>query len=824
MAKKKGKSKVNPIPARTIGSEGLDHLTAGRFKLAIESLKSALKEDPHATILRERLVEAYEGRADELSSKGMAREAAVMLEKSGAITGTPPDPVRLCALYLKGGQLARALDSLAPLKATPEGRNVLSTGPLAELLAVSALVGQVENVAPLLDDESSSFMKHLQTARELLNACADGRDEEALGLLKKLPITSPFKNVRVFIHALILSSPQPQKSLKLIDKIEDTSLFHPMAQAVRLSVTGGPSVLQSISSLDPPARDLATRLLNVSPEAFQAIRQLEQGAPDQRIKGLLARSLENYFPRATLRTLCLVLLPHAPGYLGLFQQRFGPLPPWEVHRIRALDLEHRDRWEGAVVEWIKAVEHMDDPMMKALVFRHLAGFKTYEDLDDIPRILFRSKGRNDYSRAKFLESSLDHDPDDRETHLALMGLHDSKRDAKSVRAVIDRAVRAFPGDRDILEAAMDAAFASGTFKKAVSFAEKILVVNPIHSRAREILVEAHLAHARKKVKEKRLDLADKELVVAESTEKESTRNGRVQVCQAMLALLRGEEKQAEEQLDRVRNLKKNSLEVELMIQSEAERFHVPATLMKKIINNNFKQVVDRMTPDAISFPALIRELDRYRQDKHLPMQKWYKTLLPVFTRAVHVEISLEERRSVCNFLLENELFNPLEQFAGEGLRQWGDEPSFRFFNMVAKARGNAFRADRWALRRLERDMTSLQARLDTRTMGNMERFLSMVGGTPFGAYAGDGPDDDDTGEEAADEELFESVVGPVLEVLSEEVRSRVRAEGALRRKLGDKKYEEKLVKELSRGPLDNEMFREVIRRIVQEILSGGGEP
>ncbi|MBF0173914.1 MAG: hypothetical protein HQL83_10780, partial [Magnetococcales bacterium] len=126
----------------------MDHLTAGRFKQAIESLKSALKEDPHATILRERLVEAYEGRADELSSKGMAREAAVMLEKSGAITGTPPDPVRLCALYLKGGQLARALDSLAPLKATPEGRNVLSTGSLAELLAVSALVGQVENVAP----------------------------------------------------------------------------------------------------------------------------------------------------------------------------------------------------------------------------------------------------------------------------------------------------------------------------------------------------------------------------------------------------------------------------------------------------------------------------------------------------------------------------------------------------------------------------------------------------------------------------------------------------------------------------------------------------
>ncbi|MBF0420828.1 MAG: hypothetical protein HQL78_11765 [Magnetococcales bacterium] len=818
MAKKKRKKKSYVTLPRPKSSEGLEHLRSGRFKNAIESLKLALKEEPQSDELKDYLAEAYIGRAKELAEKGMGQEAAIMLEKSSDITGKLIDPIMLFSLFLNGGQVGRAVDALRSIKGDPDGRSSLVVGPLGDVLAGLALVGHVEVLT--LFDEDSSFVSHHSTALKILQAYDEGKDETSLELLKKLPIGSPFKNFRLFMHALILSSSQPKSALALLEKVKEDSPFHSMAQAVKIAISEDHANLGTLSTLPGPANGLACRLLNINVDTIRSIRQIESYLPnpDKLIKALLKQDMEAIFPKETLESICLSLLPSAIGQLENFQQRFDPLPLWEVQRIRALSSEEQERWSSAADNWIMALKHMTDPVMKALIYRHLADFPHYEDKDRDPWDMLDFGNRSEYSKTDFLELSLQYDPKDRDTHLQLIRLRERKNQ-KGMRTAVDRAVREFPEDRDILEAAMDAAFAAKTFKKAVTFAERILSVNPIHQRARSVLIESHLAHARKKAGEKRLDLANKELLVAESLEKEHARSGRVQICQAMIALLNGQKQTGEERLCVARKLQNRPLEIELMIQAEAVLLKVPSTLMTDN-NRNFKDLSINTFPDRVSVLSLIRELEHYLQDGHLPVRGWIETLLPFFDKAPAFDFSLEERRLICNILFENDFFETLGLFANAGKKQWENDISFLFFDLSSQSKGNAVKARREELEILQEAKGSMNSRLDARTMRNMQKFLSTGRALPFNIPFGNFPFDDDDDDE---EDFFdidnidvESELNPLLEMFETVIRSRIMKEYKLRQKLGDEKYGEKLAKELSRGlPMGIEIFRE----LVSEILS-----
>ncbi|MBF0133547.1 MAG: hypothetical protein HQL75_13300 [Magnetococcales bacterium] len=825
VAKRARKKKSYATLPRPKSVEGLDHLRSGRFKNAIESLKLALKEEQSQSDgLKEFLAEAYVGRAKELSEKGMGKEAAVMLEKSSEITGKPVDPILLFSLLLKVGQIGRAVHALQPLKGNLDGDGLLVGGSLGEVLAGLALTGHDEVLA--LFKEDSSFLVHYNTARRVLHAYDGGDDETSLELLKKLPIGSPFKNFRLFMHALVLSSSQPENALALLEKIKEDSPYHPMAQAVVIAISGDFTDMGIFATLASPVHGLACRLLNVNAGTIRAISHIQSVAtdPDKLAGALLKQDLESHLPKEVLRTLCLPLLPSAIGLLEKFQQRFGPLSQWEIYRIRALALEGQKQWSSAADVWIAALKTIHDPMTKALVYRHLADFPDYRDMDENPwGMLFHSGNRQGYSKIDFLESSLRHDPQDRDTHITLIRLH-AKKNSKDARVAVDRAVKGFPEDRDILEAAMDAAFAAKTFKKAAAFAERILSVNPIHQRARRVLVESHLAHARKKVGEKRLDLAHKELLVAESLEKEHARSGRVQICQAMVALLSGQKETGEEKLSAARSLPIGPLEIELMIQSEVAYLKVPSEL---VVHHHkiFKDLSEKISPDRVSVLSLVQELERSFQDDHLPVRKWMEIMLPFFAKAPALDFSLEERRLICNMLLENDFFDILGLFATVGKKHWEDDGSFLFFDLSSQSKGNATQARYEDLEILREVKGSVYSRLDARTMSNMEKFLSS-GRLSFENSPFEYGDEDENDEEFLDMDStdFESELGPLLEMFQEAIETRIADELPLRRKLGDKKYGERLAKELARGlPMGVEVFAEMISDILADIpLPGVG--
>ena len=85
--------------------------------------------------------------------------------------------------------------------------------------------------------------------------------------------------------------------------------------------------------------------------------------------------------------------------------------------------------------------------------------------------------------------------------------------------------------------APDLALAADSFKKAARYAREILALDPINTGARERLVKAHLAHARKQIRGGRLELARKELAEAAAWEPGSGRGGRLSEQRAILGAL-----------------------------------------------------------------------------------------------------------------------------------------------------------------------------------------------------------------------------------------------------------------------------------------------
>jgi tetratricopeptide (TPR) repeat protein len=78
-----------------LAERGIESMRLGHFKDAIEALKQLVQQDARPE-WRQRLVDAYAGRACSLADKGMFKEAAIVFEN----TLTPDGMIREPALYL----------------------------------------------------------------------------------------------------------------------------------------------------------------------------------------------------------------------------------------------------------------------------------------------------------------------------------------------------------------------------------------------------------------------------------------------------------------------------------------------------------------------------------------------------------------------------------------------------------------------------------------------------------------------------------------------------------------------------------------------------
>ncbi len=507
-------AKAQPPSPESLLATARGHAGAGRFREAIAAFKDLLRIDDRSE-WRLALADAYAGRARELAAKGMAKEALTVWENRAQVApDLAPEPDYF-ALMLRLGQVA------AVAEAAVDGAQRLDPALLSTLrskLAAYHLAGDPAVAATLPPDDP--IVAQGVAASRALDAYCGGDDDELREALSAIPFRSPYRDLAQVIKALQRLPAAPAQTAAMLARVPDDSGFAPLRRACE-PVLGDPGAIpERLAGAAEPAIRFALTLAGWGPERQSVLidyRRLGEPGPRSLLR-LLHRHRatlgEDWARRQSLR----LLVPGFPksagwmseaGWRRLSEEERLLVAAWRAEESPKPWVEI-EAWEeyGDYLEARGTGEPGSDAALRlALVLRRvdshrdiLAQIVPSDDPDASDRVLSES-----------VLLSLRYDPDHRETYERLARYRLRGNDLKSARAVLELGLKRFPEDAALLTTALDLALAAGAFKKAARYAREILRIDPIDTVARDRLVKAHLAHAGKQLRAKRLDLAAKEL-------------------------------------------------------------------------------------------------------------------------------------------------------------------------------------------------------------------------------------------------------------------------------------------------------------------------
>jgi len=311
------------------------------------------------------------------------------------------------------------------------------------------------------------------------------------------------------------------------------------------------------------------------------------------------------------------------------------------------------------------------PLQAALILRHLVE-------------LFAGDGRGKPltgQRLDWLERSLELDADDIATHLKLIQSHRRAGDLRAARAAVDRALASFANDPAVLLEAVETALAGNAFKKAVTLAKRVLALDPINSRVRALIAQAHISHARKQIRARRPDAAGKELDLAAQWLTSASE-------QSVVKLLRGlsaTDVQANTLLQEAVAELGGSLLAAFHVLLEGARLGAaPAPLLRRAGLKLSAAVTAR------EVLAVVHAINAFSEVGARILGTVLDELRAPLRRAAGDDFSEAERISICEALLRrNERFL-LQAYADAGLKRWPERPIFVYFRVLARHGSGAY--------------------------------------------------------------------------------------------------------------------------------------
>ncbi len=675
-----------PAPSRT----RLDDLSTGEliacgerllstrnYRDAIDLYKLLLKREPQAEAgWRESLAAAYLERAMELAGKAMHREAAVLWENIPSLCGQSPRPELYIGWLLHSGQYAKAVRAY-----TDHAAALAGGGELETLLAALALAGQKDVLQALPQDAPPR--RQLTAAKNALHAYSQGESEEAVREhLQNIPIRSSYRDLRQVLAALLKLETDPSGAPALVDRIPATSPYHGLAEIVRACATTEP--LRTLPVLEPASRDIASSLLGLEPRQIKLLKEwarLGESPSDKAMFGFITANLAA-LDRDQTRRASLALLPAYPPGLAIHVKLFGPLPPYQSQRLQALKAERDGDLQSILHHWRACADLLaqdtadpDSRLMAALVLRHLARL-----LEENPPPWFVEARAED-----LLADSLQLDPDDRDTYLQLAKLYQEAGNDKEYHQWVERAVKQFPDDPQVLLAAVTTATARKAYKKAAGFAARVLELDPINSKARNILIHSHLAHARKQILAGKHELATRELDSAAQLERDNARSGVIELNRGLLAFTQRQRERARQWLREGTRIAGSPLLARLRLTVEASRLRLePSLFLADLeLGNPGKLAVSRA--DLL---AMAQVLGAYREEGVRDLGAALEDLEKPLKQAIKTLNAEDDLRSVCECLHQAPHHELLEYAATRALERYPERPLFVYFQIFGRAEGD----------------------------------------------------------------------------------------------------------------------------------------
>ncbi len=672
------RTRLDDLSTGELIARGESLLSARNYRDAIDLYKLLLKREPQAEAgWRESLAAVYLERAKELAGKAMHREAAVLWENIPSLCGRSPQPELYVGWLLHSGQYAKAVRAYADHAAALADASELET-----LLAALALAGQKDVLQVLPQDAPTR--RQLTVAQNALRAYSQGESEAvAREGLQHIPTRSPYRDLRQVLAALLKLETDPASAPALVDRIPASSPYRGLVEIVRACAVAEP--LRALAALDPAAREIASGLIGLEPRQLKLLKEwtrLGETPSDAAIFGFITANLAA-LDRDQARRASLALLATHPAGLAIHVKLFGPLPPYQSHRLQALKAERDGDLRGILHHWRACADLLaedaadpDGRLMAALILRHLACLLG----EDPPPSWFVEARIED-----LLEHSLTLDPDDRDTYLQLAKLHQDAGNDKEHHRWVERAVKQFPDDPQVLLAAVATATARKAYKKAAGFAARVLELDPINSKARNILIHSHLAHARKQLLAGKHELATRELDSAAQLERDNARSGVVEINRGLLAFTQRQRERARQWLREGVRIAGSPLLARLRLVVETSRLRLePALFLRDLeLNDPGKFAVGRA--DLL---AMTRMLAAYREEGVEDLGSALEDLEKPLKRAIKALNAEDDLLSVCECLHQAPHHELLKFAATRALERHPERPLFVYFQIFGRAEGD----------------------------------------------------------------------------------------------------------------------------------------
>lgn len=634
-------------------------LGALRYRDATEFYKELVKRESKPTWV-DGLAASYAGRAHELAAKGMIKEALVLWRNRAQLCDKPLVEGDYLVWLLQAGEREEML-RLLPDKSLPEAMRFDLETHLAALTLASP------NDTPPGLPPDCALLRHRPFAQAAVTAYCQGDLVAMEAQLQAIPFRSPYRDLKSVLKALALLQSDVGAAREAIARLPSGGAFGRLAAVARAAALPDDGWLAALRDLDEDGRQL---LLDIKgcPSALRLFLSELAKLGDAPAPGALFDLLMRFrrvIPEEALDSFLLRLLPHLGKRLERLSE-FRKLPEEKRLHVLALDEELRGDKLSAIDYWDKLVESLrkkpDQKLRAALVLRHVAAL-AHRSRDNI-----RSKSKS----FRYIQESLELDPDDRNSHLTVISALRGGNELTQARSYLDRALVRFPKDAGMLLEAVEVALAGKSFKKAVGLAKQVLELDPINPKVRGLIGQALFSHARKQIKAHNFAAAHKELDAAEEWLRSPTER-------ATLKLLREFAAEGDGTLLREAIAEfGGSLVGAFHLFLEAGRVGRDIKPLLPNVGNNPAE-----TPSAEAVVALAHVLNAMPGGK----KATGAALAPLRTslkRAAKIKFSEADHLLVCEVLQRCEEKELLIDYTKAALKRWPNRPVFVYLNVVAR--------------------------------------------------------------------------------------------------------------------------------------------
>lgn len=679
---------TEPVPA--LVARGSEALRRDRFKEAVEAFKQVLRQDPQPQ-WRQALAEAYVGRARGLADKGMLKEAIIVSENTRKPDGSLAAPLFHVVCLIRLGQHQKAVEEVARQRAAGMAMAPAEAGRLADLAAGLSLCapGKAQGDG----DEGAALSGKAAAALQAWSAGEPGEVVERH--LAALPLRSAFRPLRLILKALISSADDRGKSTSMLAMVPADGVFAPLARACRLALNDDRQALAadwgSLSAAERRFNAEVNELSDAASNLLDRLAEAERRGP-LALFALLIRKPPG-LPAADLREACRELLVHLPGQFPAFEKSFGPLTDAEAHRIRALVAEAKQDWHEAELHWcaLAAILERNSPDHTGDAETALAQGVIYRHLADLARRTDGLIGETEEDpRIHYLERAVQADPGHLPSMLQLVRHYRDDDRKKDWYQAVDRALKVFPDESQVLAQATDAAVARKSYKSAAGFARRLLAIDPINQPVRQQIIALQIAQARKQVRAARPDLASKTLAGALGWERADMPVAVLRLAQGLAGLRLGEGAAAEAMLREgvrlagggVAGWLHAALEATLMDAGPEAGEFCAAGLAEALRAASAREAV----LDVIRVIGRADFLENKRQ-----VAPQLARIDPWLRRRARLDWPPAELHRIAQMLQQYSLFETLGAYARQALRHGPQDDMTRFYVIVARVKGDARR-------------------------------------------------------------------------------------------------------------------------------------